>query len=174
MKYIIFLVILLCIAIAFTTSIHAYGISFSVSRVVSASPDLVWSIISDINNETKYWPTFKAIKNINTMNNITEREVTISTGPQNSTSHQIVAIYPEQMKIKTNLTEGFIMGSRILELEPIYDNKSELRVIWDFDFSSVANFSSGPNASRGFVEGDLKQTTVDAVQRIAEAAEELS
>jgi hypothetical protein len=59
------------------------------------------------------------------------------------------------------------MGTRTLELEPIYDNKSEIHVIWDFDFSG------GPNASREFGEGDIKQGTVDAVKRIMRAAEEL-
>jgi uncharacterized protein YndB with AHSA1/START domain len=52
-----------------------------ISREVSAPADQVWNIVSDIDNETKYWPTFKAIKNINKIDNMTEREVTISAGP---------------------------------------------------------------------------------------------
>lgn len=164
-KPVIFPVILLWIVIVFVTSSQAYAVSFNVSRVISAPVDAVWSIISNVDSETQYWPSFKAITNINKTNNFIEREVTISDGTQNNTSHQVVAIFPEQMKIKTNLTEGFIMGTRILELEPVYGNKSEMHVIWDFDFSS------GPNASRGFDEGDIKQTTVDAVQRITGAAE---
>jgi hypothetical protein len=49
--------------------------------------DQVWSSVSNIDNETKYWSTFKAIKNINTTAinmtaNTTEREVTLEVGPR--------------------------------------------------------------------------------------------
>src|ERR671910_821921 len=55
------------------------------SREISAPIDQVWSIVSDVDNETKYWPTFKTIKNINmtAINmtaNTTEREVTLVAG----------------------------------------------------------------------------------------------
>ena len=53
-----------------------------VSSEISAPVDQVWNIVSDVDDETKYWPTFKSIKNINKTNNITEREVTIVTDPQ--------------------------------------------------------------------------------------------
>src|ERR671934_2110744 len=56
------------------------------SREISAPIDQVWNVVSDVDNETKYWSTFKAIKNINTTAvnmtaNTTEREVTLATGP---------------------------------------------------------------------------------------------
>ena len=59
------------------------------------------------------------------------------------------------------------MGTRALELEPIYENKSKIHLIWDFEFSG------GPNTSIGLGEGDLKQATVDAVKRITHTAERL-
>ncbi len=65
----------------------------SVSREISAPLDQVWRIVSDIDNETKYWPTFKAIKNIDKTGNTTEREVTLIAGPQGETkTHQIVTV----------------------------------------------------------------------------------
>src|ERR671915_2441755 len=67
----------------------------SVSREISAPVDQVWRIVSDIDNETKYWPTFKAIKNIDKTGNTTEREVTLIAGPQGETkTHQIVTVNP--------------------------------------------------------------------------------
>ena len=33
-----------------------------VCREVSAPVDQVWNIVSDVDNETQYWPTFKTIK----------------------------------------------------------------------------------------------------------------
>jgi hypothetical protein len=32
------------------------------SREISSPIDQVWNVVSDIDNETKYWSTFKAIK----------------------------------------------------------------------------------------------------------------
>jgi hypothetical protein len=62
-----------------------------VSREISAPVDKVWNIISNIDNETKYWPAFKDIKNINKTGNTTEREVTLIAGPQGETkTHQFV------------------------------------------------------------------------------------
>jgi hypothetical protein len=52
-----------------------------VSREISAPVDKVWNIISNVDNETKYWSTFKAIKNINKTGNTTEREVTLIAAP---------------------------------------------------------------------------------------------
>lgn len=53
-----------------------------VSREVSAPVDQVWNIVSDVDNETQYWPTFKTIKNINKTDKFIEREVTLIAGPQ--------------------------------------------------------------------------------------------
>jgi hypothetical protein len=76
-----------------------------------------------------------------------------------SPSYQIVIAYPDQMKIQTKLTEGFVTGSRILELETQSANKSRLNPIWDIDLSNI------PNIGRGFSENDIKQTTEDALDR---------
>jgi hypothetical protein len=137
----------------------------NVSREISAPVDKVWGIISNVDNETKYWSTFKEIKNINEKDKVIEREVTISAGPQNNTSHQIVTLYPEQMKIQTNLTQGLVTGSRILELEPVSDNKCKLDVLWNIDLSGI------PLIGRGFAESGIKQTTEEALSRIAQAVE---
>src|ERR687890_2527043 len=55
------------------------------SREISSPIDQVWNVVSDIDNEAKYWSTFKGIKNISTATinmtaNTTEREVTIEAG----------------------------------------------------------------------------------------------
>jgi ribosome-associated toxin RatA of RatAB toxin-antitoxin module len=158
-------IIFVVMGIAFVALPQALATSISVTREISASADQVWKIISNVDNDTQYWSTFKEIKNINKTNNIIEREVTISAGPQNNTSHQIVTLYPEQMKIKTNLTKGLVTGSRLLELEPISDNKSKVDVLWDIDLSGI------PIIGRGFAENGIKQTTDEALSRIAQAAE---
>jgi len=89
----------------------------------------------------------------------------ISAGPQNNTSHQIVTLYPKLMKIQTNLTEGLVTGTRILQLNPISDNKTRVYAVWDIDLSGI------PIIGRGFAANGIKQTTDEALSRIAQAAQ---
>jgi hypothetical protein len=69
------------------------------------------------------------------------------------------------MKIRTNLTEGLITGSRILELEPIYHYESKVHVICNLELSGI------PIVGKGIAENSKKQTTVQAHLRIVEAVE---
>lgn len=165
MKTTAFAVIIVSAAIAFATLPEAFATSINITREISAPVEMVWNIISKVDDEAKYCSTFKEIKNINKTGNIIERSVTISAGPQNNTSYQIVTLYPEQMKIQTNLTEGLVTGSRILVLEPISGNASRLNVTWDIDLSGI------PIVGRGFAENGIKQTTEEALNKIAQATQ---
>jgi ribosome-associated toxin RatA of RatAB toxin-antitoxin module len=138
-----------------------------VSREISVPVDQVWNIVSDVDNETQYWPTTKSIKNINkTDNNIIEREVTIRAGPQDAKTHQFVTLNPEQMLIQTNITEGPVTGSRVLMLNPsLEDNKTKVDVLWKVDMSGI------PAIARGFAEDNFMKTTEEALSKIAQAVE---
>lgn len=158
-------VIFLVIGMTFVTLPQAFATTINVTREVAAPANHVWGIISNIDNEPQYWSTFKEINNIHKTDNVVERQVIINAGPQNNTSHQIVTVYPDEMKIQTNLTEGFVIGDRILKLDTISENKSRLNAIWDIDLSGI------PIIGRGFAENGIKQTTEEALNRIAQAVE---
>jgi carbon monoxide dehydrogenase subunit G len=158
-------VTLVVMAMPFVTFPQALATTINVTREISAPTNQIWEIISNIDNESQYWSVFKEINNINKIDNIIERQVVISAGPQNNTSHQIVMIYPNEMKIHANLTEGFVTGERILELDTISENKSRLKALWDIDLSGI------PIIGRGFAENGIKQTTEEAVNRIAQQVE---
>jgi hypothetical protein len=81
-----------------------------------------------VDNETKYWPTYKTIKNIHKTDNIIEREVIVKAGPQDAKTHQFVTVNPEQMLIQTNITEGPVTGSKVISLTPLSDNKTKVDV----------------------------------------------
>jgi hypothetical protein len=127
----------------------------------------VWNIVSNIDNETKYWPTFKAIKNINSANNVTEREVTIIAGPQGDTkTRQFVTIEPNQFSVETNITEGPVTGTRLLTLNPSSDNSTTISdVVWQVDLSGI------PTIGQGFAKDGIKKTTEEALSNIAAAVE---
>ncbi len=142
------------------------------SREISAPIDQVWNIVSDVDNETKYWPTFKTIKNINmtAINmtaNTTEREVTLVVGPQGETiTHQFVTVNPEQFAVETNITEGPVTGNRILTLSPSSNtNATRIDVFWNVDMSGIPIFG------RGFAKDGIMRTTEEALSNIAAEVE---
>jgi uncharacterized protein YndB with AHSA1/START domain len=143
------------------------------SREISAPIDQVWNVISDIDNETKYWSTFKAIKNvnmtaINMTANTTEREVTLVAGPQGETvTHQFVTVNPEQFVIETNITEGPVTGTRLLILSPSTSstNATKIDVLWNVDLSGIPIFG------RGFAKDGIMRTTEEALSNIAAEVE---
>ena len=135
------------------------------SQEISAPAGRVWGIVSDVNNEIKYWSTYKKITNINLTDSSVERIVTISAGPQNTSSHQLVTLYPEQMKTQTDLIEGLVTGSRIIEVQPISSSESRVEVSWNIDLTAI------PIVGRGPAENGFKQTTEEALLKIAEVLE---
>jgi len=138
-----------------------------VSREISAPVDKVWNTVSNIDNETKYWPTFKAIKNINKTDDVTEREVTIVAGPLGDRkTHQFVTVDPTQFVVETNITEGPFTGTRLLTLSPSSDNSTtNTDVVWQVDLSGI------PAIGQGFAKDGIKTTTEEALDNIAAEVE---
>ena len=139
-----------------------------ISREISAPIDQVWNIVSDIDKDTKYWSTFKAIENINETGNVIEREVTLLAGPQGDTkTHQFVTVNPEQFVVDTNITEGPVTGSRVLTLSPSSENNTTTKIdaAWKVDLSGIPVFG------RGFAKDGIMKTTEEAFDSIAQAVE---
>ena len=142
------------------------------SREISAPIDQVWNVVSNVDNETKYWSTFKAIKNINktAINmtaNTTEREVTLAAGPLGETiTHQFVTVNSEQFVVQTNITEGPVTGTRVLTLSPSSNtNATKIDVLWNVDLSGIPIFG------RGFAKDGIMRTTEEALSNIAAEVE---
>jgi uncharacterized protein YndB with AHSA1/START domain len=142
------------------------------SREISAPIDQVWNAVSNVDNETKYWSTFKAIKNINktAINmtaNTTEREVTLAAGPLGETiTHQFVTVNSEQFVVQTNITEGPVTGTRLLTLSPSSNsNATKIDVLWNVDLSGIPIFG------RDFAKDGIMRTTEEALSNIAAEVE---
>ena len=142
------------------------------SYEISAPINQVWNVVSDIDDETKYWSTFKAIKNINTTSinmtsNTTEREVTIQTGPLGETiTHQFVTVNTEQFVVEANITEGPVTGNRVLILSPSSNaNATRIDVLWNVDMSGITIFG------KGFARDGIMRTTEEALGRIQQEVE---
>jgi carbon monoxide dehydrogenase subunit G len=154
-------------AIAFLPPLIAAALEeVKVSREITAPIDKVWNVVSNIDNETKYWPTFKVIKNINDTNSSIEREVVIATQFGDIKRVEFVTVDPDQFQVQANITEGPWTGTRLLTLNPSGSNSTTLaNVVWQMDLSRI------PAIGQGFAKDGIEQTTVEALGNIAEEVE---
>ena len=149
------------------SSVNAVSLEeIKVSREISAPIDKVWNIVSNIDNETKYWSIIKNVKNINETDIITEREVTVQAGPGgDSKTHQFVNVDPSHFAVNMNITEGPITGSRTITLTSDNNATTRIDVIWEINLSDI------PLIGQGFAKDSFKKSTENALNSIAAEAE---
>lgn len=132
------------------------------SREISAPLDKIWDIISDVDNEPKYWPGINSVRNISKNGNIIEREATV--GFRNAKSKQTVILQPKK-SVTTKMSEGPMIGTKVTTLTPIEDKKTKIEVTWDFRLDGIpVLFREG--AQRAITTGTKK-----AFDRIAKAVQ---
>jgi len=132
-----------------------------VSVEISAQIDKVWDIISDIDNEPKFWKGTKEIRNISKNENIVNREITIAFRDQKCM--QEVKLYPKE-KIEAVFTKGIIDGTKIITLTA-KDEKTLLNVKWDIKLTGVMGMFTG------MIKKHIESGTVQALQKIKEEIE---
>jgi carbon monoxide dehydrogenase subunit G len=171
------------IALSFITLISIAFIEFKIhtvyaeqndiinkTKIVLAPIDKVWSIVSDIDKNSNYWP-IKDIKDIKkTSNNTIERDVTVPAPPfMNSNAHQIITLYPEKSTVIENQTQGPITGIKTIRLSSIDSNnnnsfnKTSINVLWTLDLSKI------PTIGKGFAKDNINKSVDDALSKIENA-----
>ena len=128
---------------------------------INASIDKVWDIVSDIDNEPKFWKGTKEIKNISKEGNIVNREIIIAFRDQKCL--QEVKIYPKE-KIEAKFTKGIINGEKIISLTP-KNEKTILRAYWDIKLTGMMSMFTG------MIKKHIKSGTEQAMQSIKEEVE---
>ena len=128
---------------------------------INASTDKVWNIVSDLDNEPKFWKGTKEIKNISKEENKITREITIAF--KDSKCMQEVTLEPKQ-KILATFTKGIIDGTKTIELIPIEDT-TEVEVTWDIKLSGLLGMFTG------MVKKHIKSGTDQALESIKQEVE---
>ena len=128
---------------------------------ISAQIDKVWDIISDIDNEPKFWKGTKEIRNISKNENLVNREITIAFRDQKCM--QEVKLYPKE-KIEAVFTKGIIDGTKIITLAA-KDGKTLLSVKWDIKLTGMMGMFTG------MIKKHIESGTVQALQKIKEEIE---
>lgn len=132
------------------------------NREIPAPLDRVWSIVSDVDSEPRYWRDLYAIYSISRNGNVIEREVTV--GFRNLKGRQIVELHPKK-SIEMTLTEGLMTGNRIITLIPSSGETTKISVSWDVKLSGI------PLLFRGVVREHIAEGTKEALDRIARAVQ---
>ncbi|HXW02359.1 MAG TPA: SRPBCC family protein [Candidatus Nitrosotenuis sp.] len=131
------------------------------STIINAPVDKVWEIVSDIDNEPKFWKGTKQIRNISKDGNIVKREVTIAF--KDSKCMQIVTLYPKE-KIVGQFTEGILNGTKTVKLTSV-ENGTKLEAVWDVKLSGMMGMFTG------MVKKHIKNGTEQALESIKQEIE---
>ncbi len=132
-----------------------------ISTQVNAPSDKVWDIISDLDNETKYWKGTKQIRNISKEGNKITREITLVF--RDSKCTQQITLSPKE-KIVAVFTDGLLKGTKTIILKPKEKGVS-LEAVWDIKLSGMMGMFTG------MVKKHIRNGTEQALQSIKEEAE---
>jgi len=128
---------------------------------VNASIEKVWNIISDLDNEPKFWKGTKESRTISKDGNVIIREIIIAF--RDSKCMQKITIYPKE-KIYAEFTDGILKGSKTLNLKA-KENSLWLEVEWDIKMTGLAGMFTG------MIKRHVKGGTEQALELIKLEAE---
>ncbi|HJN20104.1 MAG TPA: SRPBCC family protein [Candidatus Nitrosopelagicus sp.] len=128
---------------------------------INASIEKVWNIISDLDNEPKFWKGTKESKTISKDGNVVIREIIIAF--RDSKCMQKITIYPKE-KIYAEFTDGILKGSKTLNLKA-KENSLWLEVEWDIKMTGLAGMFTG------MIKRHVKGGTEQALELIKLEAE---
>ena len=133
-----------------------------VTRDIAASLDKIWGIISDIDNEPRYWHGTKSVKNIRKDVNTVEREIVMAF--RESKCREIVVLDPKK-SVKADITDGILRGT---EKDIIVNSngagRTKIEVVWNIKLSGLKIMFAT------IIKKHIKQGTEDALTRIANTA----
>jgi carbon monoxide dehydrogenase subunit G len=128
---------------------------------INATVDKVWEVISDIDNEPKFWKGTKEVRNISKEGDKVFREITIAFRDQKCM--QEVTLYPKK-QIEAKFTKGIINGEKVIKIIPNGD-ETIIQTTWDMKLSGMMGMFTG------VIKKHIKSGTEQAMQSIKEEIE---
>ena len=132
-----------------------------VQTEINATLEKVWEVISDIDNEPKFWKGTKEVKTISIEGNIIKREITIAFRDQKCL--QEIQLKPKE-SIIAKFTKGILNGTKIITLIPKSDSVI-IETSWDIKLSGMMNMFTG------VIKNHIKSGTEQALKSIKEEIE---
>ena len=128
---------------------------------INATVEKVWEIISDIDNEPKFWKGTKSVKTISKEGDIIKREITIAFRDQKCL--QEIQLIPNK-EINAKFTKGILDGTKIITLTP-KDNIVIVKTSWDIKLTGMMNMFTS------VIKNHIKSGTEQAMASIKEEIE---
>ena len=132
-----------------------------VKAEVNSTVEKVWEIISDIDNEPRFWKGTKEVKTLSKEGDVIKREITIAFRDQKCL--QEIQLKPKE-EIKAKFTKGILDGTKIITLTP-KNNTVILETTWDIKLSGKMNMFTA------IIKNHIKSGTEQAMKSIKEEIE---
>jgi carbon monoxide dehydrogenase subunit G len=133
---------------------------------VGAPIEVVWTAVSDLENEHRPWEFLRDVKLLDKTENSIRREVKIRRGPMGeATSVQTLKVDPVKRSTTLSLTDGPMLGDRTLLVSSLGEGRTSIKVHWEFEMKGVPGFA------KGFVKDNVSEATTHALAEIASQAE---
>jgi len=132
-----------------------------VQTEINATLEKVWEVISDIDNEPKFWKGTKEVKTLSTEGNTIKREITIAFRDQKCL--QEIQLKPKE-SIRAKFTKGILNGTKIITLIP-KSNSVLIETSWDIKLSGMMNMFTA------VIKNHIKSGTEQALKSIKEEIE---
>ena len=132
-----------------------------VQTEINATLEKVWEVISDIDNEPKFWKGTKEVKTISIEGDIIKREITIAFRDQKCL--QEIQLKPKE-SIRAKFTKGILNGTKIITLIP-KNNSVLIETSWDIKLSGMMNMFTA------VIKNHIKSGTEQALKSIKEEIE---
>ena len=128
---------------------------------INVPAEKVWDLVSDIDNEPKFWKGTKEVRNISKEGNVVNREIIIAFRDQKCL--QKVTLYPKE-KIVAIFTKGIISGNKTVKLIS-QEKQTLLEVKWDIKLTGIMGMFTG------MIKKHIRSGTDLALQSIKEELE---
>ena len=132
-----------------------------VQTEINATLEKVWEVISDIDNEPKFWKGTKEVKTISIEGDIIKREITIAFRDQKCL--QEIQLKPKE-SIRAKFTKGILNGTKTITLIP-KSNSVLIETSWDIKLSGMMNMFTA------VIKNHIKSGTEQALKSIKEEIE---
>jgi len=136
-------------------------VAFSKSKEALCGIDHAWEVISDVDNDPKYYEGLNSINNVSRNGNVIEREVVV--GFLKHDGRQTVTLTPKK-SVEVMMTKGPMTGTRVTSLTRLDDSRTKIEVRWDVELRV-------PRFVQGMVERQVVKGTGEALNRIVKESE---
>jgi Polyketide cyclase / dehydrase and lipid transport len=144
---------------------RANTVTIKKSREIFGSIDRVWEIMSNTDEDEKYWGAIRDIKVLRKEGNTIERDAYVGPSAFSQKSRQTIVLDPKRSIILT-MSGDAMSGGRTVVLMPMGKNETRVDVEWNLELRSVPGFV------QGIVKNQISKATEKALAKIAADAEQ--